>query len=192
MKRRLLTVSLWIVLGCLFLAAASLALGLTRPSWYGRSHVVAGVIGGRIELAWSDGQLTRQKIAWGMQSPQGSASILVAPSSVWRPSVSRAAIGTSPGPGAGSLFRLTVVYVPLWPVIVVSAGAAGLLSLARGRARIPGRCRCGYDLRGLVGDTCPECGSSIGSVAARLMLMVHRFSRQRPGAGRRSRLPSPC
>ena len=49
--------------------------------------------------------------------------------------------------------------VPLWPWPIVAIGVALYAhGLVRG-ARMRGRCeRCGYDLRGLESDKCPECG----------------------------------
>ena len=55
------------------------------------------------------------------------------------------------------------VVIPLWMILLPLSAGAGLLwyldrpSLARNR---PGHCRrCGYDLAGLRGGDCPECGT---------------------------------
>lgn len=57
--------------------------------------------------------------------------------------------------------------IPLWLVaLAATAVAGGQWWLAR-RARLPGHCRCGYDLRGLpTGAVCPECGRDAGASAA--------------------------
>jgi hypothetical protein len=55
--------------------------------------------------------------------------------------------------GAGS------VWVPLWPIALVAAApVVVVLVRARGRAGRPCE-RCGYDLAGLPGGPCPECGT---------------------------------
>jgi hypothetical protein len=81
--------------------------------------------------------------------------------------------------------RLAYVTVPYWLPIVVSSVAPGLMLLSFARrlhrrrretARIrAGRCsKCDYDLRGLDGSMCPECGSPSESVKA-----GHRGERSR-------------
>jgi hypothetical protein len=51
------------------------------------------------------------------------------------------------------------IWIPLWPLAVVSAGFAFWLGVRR---RVPSwRCaRCGYDLTGAVSALCPECGQT--------------------------------
>jgi hypothetical protein len=56
-------------------------------------------------------------------------------------------------PSAGTGERLKLLTIPC----AVAAGLA--VWLLRPRAYPPGRCRrCGYDLRGLPNEGCPECG----------------------------------
>jgi ribosomal protein L32 len=51
---------------------------------------------------------------------------------------------------------------------LLAYGGAGAVSAWRRRRRTPGYCRvCGYDLAGLPGRVCPECGSEIGEEVAR-------------------------
>jgi hypothetical protein len=59
-----------------------------------------------------------------------------------------------------------VVSIPIWPFAVVTllGGTPILWSLARRciPVRAPGLCRkCGYDLRSIQSDRCPECGTAL-------------------------------
>jgi hypothetical protein len=54
-------------------------------------------------------------------------------------------------------------WVPLWMPLLPVGAATGLAWLGGRRAR-PGCCAgCGYDLRGLTGGVCPECGEATGA-----------------------------
>jgi hypothetical protein len=161
MNRTVLTAALWTSLATALLLSGALMLGFMRPSWWGRGGFVAGVTGPRMEIGWCDTALTRQPLIWGLKHPGGVASIMVAPASVWRPSFASAAIGVGSGPTSGTLYRLTVFYIPLWPLILLAAGAAGIFFHFRRRMHQPGHCRCGYSLAGLTGEGCPECGARI-------------------------------
>lgn len=67
--------------------------------------------------------------------------------------------------GGGRVFAAPIV-IPL----ALSGGASGLLwwrELRRRRRALQGHCRkCGYDLRGLAGGNCPECGAVAPAPAA--------------------------
>ncbi len=55
--------------------------------------------------------------------------------------------------------------VPLWAAFVVSGVPAGVGWWKRKKFG-PGKCaKCGYDLAGLPGNVCPECGGGTGAVA---------------------------
>lgn len=168
MGRTLITMARWFFAGTTVLILLMLSAALIRPSWYVRGGFGAGLVDGRVEVAWSNSKLTRQSNAWGLSSPIGSASILVAPRSAWLPSRSPAAIGTTSGAGATALFTLDVVYVPLWLPLAAGSLLTMTLFLLRGRRVEPGHCACGYDLRGGTGGKCPECGRLVESLAARV------------------------
>jgi hypothetical protein len=54
------------------------------------------------------------------------------------------------------------VGVPIWlPTLLFGVG---VLALRPRRARM-GHCRCGYDLNGLNGGVCPECGRAVRGAA---------------------------
>jgi hypothetical protein len=138
-----------------------LLVGVWRPTWSGRGRAVVGVIDGRIEVAWGTVSISRSGLAWKVVTPNLTAHLVIGPESSWLPSTSRAqaAIGT---PAAITVFPVRVVYVPLWSwVAIFAAGAAGLWLWGPCRVQ-PGACGgCGYDLAGLTGGTCPECGDPI-------------------------------
>lgn len=58
------------------------------------------------------------------------------------------------------------VVLPLWIPLAIVLPAATVLWWWDRRLSITGRCRrCKYDLAGLTSRTCPECGSTLASVA---------------------------
>src|SRR5690349_10238621 len=126
MKRRLAAAAFYSAIVTMLLSGVLLAYAWFSPVWVHRTGLVVGATDGRIEIARSDAKLTRQQIAWGLETPNGFASILVGPTSAWRPTISTAGVAMSSTPGPGSMFTLTVLYIPLWPIVVLSAGASGL------------------------------------------------------------------
>lgn len=168
MHRRVIRIGMWAALGVSVLLGAAVAVGVARPTWVGRGQVVVGVTAGRLEVARTTGiTLTRQGNAWGLGNLQGFASILVQPESAWLPTTSSAQIAMG---GPATAMALRVVYVPLWPWLVLSAAAAGGLWWKAGKRIAPGHCReCGYDLRGLSGEKCPECGAGRASAVTRAL-----------------------
>lgn len=166
----------WAMVAAAALLAAASFLSLVRPVWAGRGGVVVGVTAGRLEVARSDGDLARQGNAWAISCPAGMASILIGPQSAWRPTsnAARVTLGTT-------ALSLRVVYVPLWPLLTASVAAAGLLWWRVRGLVLPGHCAsCGYDLKGLAGGTCPECGA--GSRAFRAVLALCRGCLRVPSA----------
>jgi hypothetical protein len=180
MKRRrvLKVVALAIAWSLAIVSSGLLIWGITHPAWYCRGGLAMGVNRGRVEIARSSGAISRAPIAWDIQGPQGYASILVGPVSMWRPSSSSAAIGTSPNSAPAPLFTLTVVYLPLWPWALLTIGVAGGLSWRWMRRVEPGHCgACGYDLRGLPAGRCPECGRA-GMIARIVTAAKGRWTRR--------------
>lgn len=190
MRRRVMRVGMWVALVVSVLLGGALAVSWVRPSWIGRGGMVVGVTSGRLEFARSTGTLTRQGIAWELGSPQGYAWILVAPESSWRPSTAAARVSRGT---PRSAMTLRVECVPLWPWLVLSVGATGMIWWRAGKREKPGHCReCGYDLAGLAGEKCPECGTLVAGSIARLIGAILGSGRVRRAAAGRSRLPAPC
>jgi len=124
-------------------------------------HVVwgrfgAGVEGNQVVAAWCSAPLARQGAAWKMGS---GGMVVVGPRRVLLPSTTSAVIQVSSTNAPLVVTALDALYVPLvfaMPLLGLIAGA--LIWMGRRRAA-PGHCRgCGYDLRGLGGGRCPECG----------------------------------
>lgn len=160
--RRFLKRATWITAIPAALAAAALVWGLANPSWLCRGNASVGLVRGQLEVAWSSGTVIREPQAWVIKNPQGYASILLGPRSGWRPTTMTASMGMGAGPGGAALFKVTALFVPLWPILVLFGGATGFLWWRARRIAIPGHCRqCGYSLEGLASEKCPECGNLI-------------------------------
>lgn len=77
------------------------------------------------------------------------------------------------GRHADPLKDVMLAFMPMWPGFAVDVGVYGvvwvgvlvvMLAGVRGRRVRAGVCpECRYDLRGLVGDVCPECGGRVRS-----------------------------
>ncbi len=159
MSRRVKRMGMWFCAACAFVLTGMFVFCLAYHAWAAHGKIAVGLFHGNAEIAWSDANLKRQSIAYNLSYPEGNASILVAPGSVWRPTVERASVGVGSTAGPTTMYALSVLYVPLWPWAVLFALAAGGLWRAAGRRIAPGHCAaCGYDLRGLRGEKCPECG----------------------------------
>lgn len=157
MRRRLARIGMWAAGAVCVAAAALLARGLWRPGTVGMGGLAVGVRSGQIEGAWSSGRVSRQPIAWGVQTERGSASVLAPTGLWWRPRAEVVDLGMTRPDGSPEL--LAVAMCPLWPVAVLGGGVAGMLWWRTRRVVMPGHCAgCGYDLRGLGGGRCPECG----------------------------------
>jgi hypothetical protein len=165
---------MWVSLAAAVVLGAAMALSFARPSWAGGGGVLVGVTTGRLEIARSDGDLSRQGIAWAVNCPEGMASILIGPESWWRPtgSAARVTLGTT-------AISLRVTYVPLWPLLVLGLGAGGACWWRAGKRVKPGHCAaCGYDLGGLSSGRCPECGAGREFAAARALRVVADWLRR--------------
>jgi hypothetical protein len=154
-------------------AWAAIALGSLWPSaaTLGRSGVMLGR--GGVGFAWGSGPM---KVRW----PAGSGwpvwqagpiagGVVLPPYAVWRPSaadgvMSLSSVTTIGGalvatPPMGSSVRLW--WLPLWWPGVLGV-LVGMLLLHGARAPRPGHCPgCGYELTGLAGVACPECGGAL-------------------------------
>lgn len=170
MTKRFIRRTAWFAAIPAVICAAGLTWSLLKPSWINYGGMTAGVTRGQVEVGWGTGQVTRDSNAWVIRGPQGFASILVGPRSSWRPSISSASIGISPGTTSTPLFNLSALYIPLWPLIVLFGGVAALLGWRSRSTAVPGHCRkCGYDLRGIATERCPECGTPQVCLVTRLV-----------------------
>jgi hypothetical protein len=154
----LLRSAAWTLSISALITAALIAWGFARPSWLSYSNWSIGVTRGHLEIGWSSGSMHRMPAAWNVRSPQGQAFIILGPQSAWRPTMTNASIGMSPG--GAPLFKLTAIYIPLWPWTTLFALTGPLAWWKARRIPLPGHCRkCGYDLQGLANGPCPECGT---------------------------------
>jgi hypothetical protein len=89
------------------------------------------------------------------------------PSRIYEGSIEISAMKRPPIPG-GPLESLRLPYLPVWPAVIANTAVfggswfalfTGVAALRSLRRRMAGQCsRCGYDLKRVVGKTCPECG----------------------------------
>ncbi len=97
--------------------------------------------------------------SWQMMGPAG-ARVMVAPRSSWRPSTALATVSIGPSGAAATTYTLNVYWVPLWGVPIATLFLGALLWRLSKTSKGPWACAaCGYDLRGLAGPSCPECGT---------------------------------
>ena len=161
------------------LAAGLLALNTTRPGVWCKGTMGVGVEDGQLIVAWADARLRHSRPGWMMSTDNANVAFLMASASNWRPNVADASmqvpIPTSPHPRT---FRLNILYVPLWPWVILFGGGAAAIWWRTRRTFPAGHCAaCGYDLRGTPGAACPECGS--GSVIQRALRAVRRLGFRR-------------
>jgi hypothetical protein len=170
MPRRLLRSAAWTLSVTAFLTAALTAWSFAKPSWISRGSMSAGLVRGQVEIGWGSGTIVRDPKYWVIKNPQGYASILVGPRSLWRPTLSRASMGMSAGPAPTPLFKLSALYLPLWLLMALFGGGAAFMWWRSRRISLPGHCRkCGYNLEGLAGGPCPECGTPQSNLVTRIV-----------------------
>lgn len=166
-RYRVLGWTLLVIGGVSWLA---MAIGAVRPcaTTVGRAGAMLG--NGGVAITWATGAMGgfwHPGEAWPhWQLDPVGAQVLVAPEQKWRPSTGEAGASVS----SSFTFQGTVVtspvlsasvriyWMPLW-----WPGTFGILIglplLVWARTSTRGRCpHCGYDLRGLRGSNCPECG----------------------------------
>lgn len=110
---------------------------------------------GTLQLAHGNVPLTPRQGAWMLTLGGGRGTILLGPTSGWRPHTGSGSVIAGPFAGA-----VSAVFVPLWPWALVLMGAWLLLRRMVFKARRPYECEsCGYDRRGLASEStpCPEC-----------------------------------
>jgi hypothetical protein len=152
--RRAVRVGGWAAAAGAVLAAA----GIVAPDRHvGLGRLGVGVARGQTEVVWASHDVVWERPAWKFGT---GMRVNVGP--LRRALPSRLSMGMGMGGPAGTVnHTMTAVYVPLFNVAVVLAGAAGVM-LWWGRPGFgPGQCgRCGYDVLGL--EVCPECGTGRG------------------------------
>lgn len=110
---------------------------------------------GTLQLAHASCALSPKHGAWTMSVRGGAATLLLGPTSKWRPHMSNGRVV------AGVLAAsVSAVFVPLWPWALVLPGIWLLGRRLFFRPPQPHECaHCGYDRRGLASESapCPEC-----------------------------------
>ena len=146
--------------------AAALVWGYVAPSWFCRGRFAVGVTRGDLELTRATVAVVRVAQGWVIKTPAVNAMIRLESVSFWRPNIASGTISFNNG-GVLSSYPVDVLYVPLWPWLIVTSGLGGFLWWKSGRVAAPGHCqRCGYSLAGLGDARCPECGEAVGTVIA--------------------------
>ncbi len=131
------------------------------------SSLSAGRIGvrierGTVEAVWATHDVTWTTNRWSMSASGRKAAVMNWSDSAWRPNLKTARMIVGGSAGSGTLITLDAAYVPLWPWVVGPLGIAGMLWWRLPRMLEAGSCAaCGYDIRGIRGEKCPECGGII-------------------------------
>jgi len=130
-----------------------------------RGFVVVGKGSGPIGMHVASPAYLAQWPWWTFGTQTNGPRLLIGPSASWRPSVADGVMMISAGPAAAATtYSLRVHFIPLWWAGVLLGGLALLLWRRLRRLSHPGCCpTCRYDLRGLAGGTCPECGARVDS-----------------------------
>ncbi len=125
---------------------------------------------GTVEIVWGSHDVTWVADRWTMSASGNRAAVVNWSESSWRPNTNTARMLLGAGGTGGTLVTLHATYVPLWPWAVVLAGIFALLWWRLPRRIAEGTCgNCGYDVRGLSGSVCPECGGTIARLLAKIM-----------------------
>lgn len=174
---------MWAALVVVLAAAGLLAISWLRPGSVGSGGLVVGLKGGQIEAAWGGSVLRRHRFGWEVRTEVGVSAILMSDGVWWRPRAETVPAGILDAKGRA--VRLTRVTAPVWLIGAAGAAAAGGLCWRTRRVTLPGHCRgCGYDLRGLSGSRCPECGrEGLAARAVRAALRLTGGGNGRVGAG---------
>ena len=168
MRRSFLRAGMWVCALAVVAVAAGLVVGMVKPGHQSKGNYAFGLSGNRLEVAWGAGTVTKSQYGWMISNAVGMADSIMTPKSAWLPSVVGSGMGSVAG-GPGPMLEVTAVDVPLWPVLVLVGGMMGGLWWWAGPKVKPGHCRCGYDLQGLSGERCPECGAAMGTMVQRVV-----------------------
>lgn len=143
-----------------------------------RGMISVGVGNGRVSPVGTD--------MWAVATSQGMGAFLLGPESSWRPTTASGTITMGPATRFSPQVKITAVFVPLW-VWSVALPIVAVWTFIWSRRRYgPGCCGgCGYDVRGIAGERCPECGRPVSAVARVLKAVVNALR----GAGTRRMRP---
>lgn len=170
---------MWAMAGLGAAAMALLVLGWALPA--GSAAAGHGRYGVRIERGVLEIVRGSHDVSWmgrgWLQSASGQKGLVInASSSVWRPNVRTARMVMGTSAGGATRVTLDALYVPLWPWVAGPGLIAGLLLWRLPRRHGAGMCAaCGYDVRGIRGEKCPECGRAIESALRRMMRRIGAF-----------------
>lgn len=160
--------------GTLLICAIWISTGFGEPWACDRKSIYISAVAGQIFLI-SDGQLNYDSAAYERdngyyQKPKTGRFMagFKPPSKYWKRSFwDRMHVGRwwPESINVGGLARPQYyIFIPIWMPLVVSAGTAAVGWRLRGRKPRPGQCgHCGYNLTGLTGGPCPECGRAPGT-----------------------------
>jgi predicted RNA-binding Zn-ribbon protein involved in translation (DUF1610 family) len=171
----------WLAAAMALISGALLGLGLAPPARHvGLGRFSIELCHGRLDIA--RGTVPLRWVApdvWGLGVPGSNPVLALGPRSRWLPSSERATVSVGSTAVSTSYF-LDALFVPLWPWVLLFAGAgAALWSLSR--VHPVGHCTaCGYDLQGLARGNCPECGNAAPPRSARIRTILRQYRGRAP------------